>query len=108
MLIKPASMDDQKFFNPGASPSVHGSPDNFLVGCQLYQQGQYRQAMERFRKELESDDKTLHYEVRFNLGACLFKLAEYKMALRQFTTLMNEQKDNLESSQSPDPANRGS
>ena len=46
--------------------------------------------MEHFRKELESEDKTWHYEVRFNLGACLFKLAEYKMALRQFTTLMNE------------------
>ena len=56
--------------------------------------------MEHFRKELESEDKTWHYEVRFNLGACLFKLAEYKMALRQFTTLMNEQKETLESAQS--------
>lgn len=38
MIIKPASMDDQTSSNKDAgSPTVYGLPDNFLVGCQLYQ-----------------------------------------------------------------------
>jgi len=93
MLIKPASMEDPKFFNLGSSgdaSTIPGLPQNFITGCHLYQQNQFDKAAECFRRVLQSNDKSLHYEVRFNLGACLFKLAEFKMALRQFSTLMNE------------------
>ena len=89
MLIKPASMEHPQFFNQGAG---NGFNNTFLVGCHLYQQIQYKKAAECFRKVLDSNDKTLQYEVRFNMGACLFKMSEFKLALRQFTLLMNEQK----------------
>ena len=45
-----------------------------------------------FHKIIDAKDKTLYYESRFNLGACLFKMAEFKQALKQFSTLLNEQK----------------
>ena len=35
-----------------------------------------------FKPIVESNNKTLYYESRFNLAACLFKMADFKQALR--------------------------
>jgi len=89
MLIKPAAMDSPNYLDQTSSVSF---PNMFLSGCHLYQQGHYERACECFRKVVEKNEKSLYYESRFNLGACLFKMAEFKQALLQFTTLLNEQK----------------
>ena len=65
-------------------------PNKFLVGCHYFQQGLFEKARDQFQRIVESNDKTLFYESRFNLGACLFKMAEFKLALRMFTILLNE------------------
>ena len=92
MLIKPAHLDDPNFFE-NSRANIENFPNTFLVGCRLYQQSYFDKATECFRKIIEGRDKTLHYEARFNLGSCLFKMAEFEQALKQFTTLLKEQKE---------------
>ena len=92
MLIKPTKLDDPNYLQK-ARAQVDAYPNTFLAGCHLYQQGHYARAAEAFRKICESQDSTLYYESRFNLGACLFKMAEFKQALNQFTKLLSEQRE---------------
>ena len=96
MLIKPARFDDPNFLKNQKSTSVDNFPTIFLAGCQMYKLAQYEKAAEHFKKILESKDKQLYYETRFNLGACMFKMGEFKYALKQFALLMSESKNIVE------------
>ena len=84
-------MDSPSFFEDSVA-HVEGFPSTFLVGCHYFQQALYDKAKDNFTKIIASNNKTLYYEARFNMGACLFKMADFKQALKQFTQLMNEQK----------------
>ena len=80
-LIKPTTMNDTFFYRDSVA-HIEGFPSTFLVGCHYYQQALYEKAIDNFSQIVESNNKTLYYESRFNLAACLFKMADFKQALR--------------------------
>ena len=83
MLIKPSKMDDPHYLDK-ASSKFDKDFNVFYGGCDMYKNGHYARAAECFRRIVDSKNTSLYYESRFNLGACLFKMAEFKQALRQF------------------------
>jgi tetratricopeptide (TPR) repeat protein len=79
------------FFGYNAALAQKTAYNTILEANKLYEEGQYEQAAELYKKALSVNDK--HIEAKFNLADALYKTEKYEEAANYFKTIAQETKD---------------
>ncbi|RMG82654.1 MAG: tetratricopeptide repeat protein [Bacteroidetes bacterium] len=79
------------FFGYNAALAQKTAYNTILEANKLYEEGQYEQAAELYKKALSVNDK--HIEAKFNLADALYKTEKYEEAASYFKTIAQQTKD---------------